>query len=262
MNWRAKVPINLVDEPSLYQKFLLFLGHYDCRVYLTEGAFVDIGGGSLPVTQNIKNIPGGFKGSLGEIGRFCEFADSAQIMADGEHENDRPVNIGLTAFPIIGGSFLDKGLKAPKPIKIGGGVVISADAIVLSGVEIGDGAVIGANATVTHAVAPSSIVAGSPARVLRKRQDFAPWWDFGIAYFCENLERIQDLALQNDGHEWRRTRPRFVIKLTGGGITVGAFLEDGAERPISQAPATVREYLSQAFTHGGPKYWLADCWPD
>ena len=58
-----------------------------------------------------------------------------------------------------------------------GDVIISNDvwighgASILSGVQIGDGAVIGARAVITKDVEPYSIVAGNPARLIRKRFD-------------------------------------------------------------------------------------------
>jgi len=38
----------------------------------------------------------------------------------------------------------------------------------LCGVEIGEDAIVGAGSVVTHDVPPATIVAGNPARVLRK----------------------------------------------------------------------------------------------
>jgi serine acetyltransferase len=55
---------------------------------------------------------------------------------------------------------------------IGDEVTIGMDAIILAGVRVGDGAVIGAQALVTKDVPAGAIVAGSPARVLRMREDF------------------------------------------------------------------------------------------
>lgn len=56
----------------------------------------------------------------------------------------------------------------PKPIKIGNNVWIGSNSTILSGVTIGDGAIIGANAVVTKDVAANTIVAGVPAKVIRK----------------------------------------------------------------------------------------------
>lgn len=53
--------------------------------------------------------------------------------------------------------------------EIGHDVLVSAGALILSGVKIGHGAVIGAGAVVNKDVAPYSIVAGVPAREIRKR---------------------------------------------------------------------------------------------
>ena len=56
----------------------------------------------------------------------------------------------------------------PKPIKIGNNVWIGSNATILSGVTIEDGAIIGANALVTKNVPKNTIVAGIPAKIMRK----------------------------------------------------------------------------------------------
>lgn len=55
------------------------------------------------------------------------------------------------------------------PTKIGKDVWIGANAVILGGVTIGDGAVVAAGAVVTKDVEAGAIVAGVPARLLRKR---------------------------------------------------------------------------------------------
>ena len=55
------------------------------------------------------------------------------------------------------------------PTKIGRDVWIGANAVILGGVTIGDGAVVAAGAVVTKDVEPGAVVAGVPARLLRKR---------------------------------------------------------------------------------------------
>lgn len=55
------------------------------------------------------------------------------------------------------------------PVRIGDDVWIGRNAVILPGVTIGDGAVIAAGAVVTRDVPASAIVAGVPARLMRRR---------------------------------------------------------------------------------------------
>ncbi|MEN2467759.1 2,3,4,5-tetrahydropyridine-2,6-dicarboxylate N-acetyltransferase [Ornithinibacillus sp. FSL M8-0202] len=55
-----------------------------------------------------------------------------------------------------------------KPVIVEDDVVIGANVVVLEGVTIGKGAVVAAGAVVTKDVAPNTLVAGTPARVLKE----------------------------------------------------------------------------------------------
>lgn len=52
--------------------------------------------------------------------------------------------------------------------QIGNYCLIGARAIILPGVNIGDHVVVGAGAVVTQDVPPNSLVAGNPAKIIRK----------------------------------------------------------------------------------------------
>ena len=54
-------------------------------------------------------------------------------------------------------------------IEIGDNVWIGAHVIILKGVIIGNGSVIGAGSVVTHDVPPNCVVAGNPAKIIKKR---------------------------------------------------------------------------------------------
>ena len=56
------------------------------------------------------------------------------------------------------------------PITIGEGVWIAADVFIGPGVMIGDGAVIGARSSVFRSVDPWTVVAGNPAKVIKRRE--------------------------------------------------------------------------------------------
>ncbi len=65
------------------------------------------------------------------------------------------------------------------PIHLERGSWIGVRALLMPGVRVGEGAVVGAGAVVTSDVAPYDIVAGVPARTLRKRPEtvrFEGYW--------------------------------------------------------------------------------------
>jgi UDP-2-acetamido-3-amino-2,3-dideoxy-glucuronate N-acetyltransferase len=55
------------------------------------------------------------------------------------------------------------------PTRVCRGASIGSGAAILSGVTVGAGALVGAGAVVTKDVAPGTVVAGCPARLLRRR---------------------------------------------------------------------------------------------
>jgi acetyltransferase-like isoleucine patch superfamily enzyme len=57
-----------------------------------------------------------------------------------------------------------------RPIKVGRGVFVGTQAIILKGVTIGDRAVVGAGAVVTKDVPPLHLAIGNPARVVEPKQ--------------------------------------------------------------------------------------------
>ncbi|WP_226578285.1 2,3,4,5-tetrahydropyridine-2,6-dicarboxylate N-acetyltransferase [Halobacillus litoralis] len=57
------------------------------------------------------------------------------------------------------------------PVVIEDGVVIGANAVVLEGVTVGEGAVVAAGAIVTEDVPANTLVAGTPAKVLKEIDD-------------------------------------------------------------------------------------------
>jgi len=79
---------------------------------------------------------------------------------------------------------------------IGNDVWIGQGVYLAQGVKIGDGAVIGARSVVTKDVAPYSIVAGSPAKLIRMRFDKdivnklleATWWNYDISPIRDEMD--------------------------------------------------------------------------
>lgn len=84
-------------------------------------------------------------------------------------------------------------------IIIGNDVWIGYEAIILAGVTIGDGAIIGARAVVTKDVLPYTVVAGVPAKPIKKRFDDKTisklldiqWWNWSDEKIAQNIKAIQ-----------------------------------------------------------------------
>ncbi|MBQ6781202.1 MAG: CatB-related O-acetyltransferase [Treponema sp.] len=121
------------------------------------------------------------------IGKFCQIAAGVEFVMNGANHQMNAV----TTFPFY--TLEDWNMKPPArsdlPLKgdtvIGNDVWIGQNAVILPGVRIGDGVIVGANSVVGSNVEPYTIVAGNPARLIRKRfedemiallEKFA-WWD-------------------------------------------------------------------------------------
>lgn len=264
MDWNQPVGIEYEFTKEASERFQMFLGHYDARVYLNDNAYIDVGAGSLSCEKRVTMVSDDAVGSLGSIGRFCEFG-ACEVMALGAHDNDRAVNIGFGCSPLLASLSKQAGrgwLKATGPISIGDNVVISTGAQVLPGVKVATGCVIGAGAVVTKDAEAFGIYVGVPARRIKERPPCQPWWDFSPAYMAQNIATLSQLATEHGQHIYRQDRPRFVYRRKPNEISLIGFTEGEEIRPLPEAPEKVRAYLAQAFKPEGPYYWLADCWSD
>lgn len=254
-----RIPAKLAPDISIFDRVTAMLGHYDFRIYVSDGAYLDVGGGSLGILGHVIQYPTNRHGLVGTVGRYCDFNETAKIIAHGEHNNDRIVNVTFAGLPVLQGR--NAGAEAPfRPFTIGNAVVASYGALVLSGRSVGDGVVLGASAVVTKDLDAHGVYAGVPARRLRDRPSGAPWWDFDVAYLRSNLGDIERLAADRSGrHVYRRATPRIALK-TWGQLEIMGAVQDGRVVGFSQMPAQVREYITQAMTAEEP-YWMADCWP-
>ncbi len=124
------------------------------------------------------------------IGKFCQIASGVEFIMNGANHQMNAV----TTFPFytLEGWDMEPPSMDDLPLKgdtvIGNDVWIGQNAVILPGVHIGDGAIIGANSVVGSNVEPYTIVAGNPARAIRKRFDDEligyllafKWWDKSI----------------------------------------------------------------------------------
>jgi virginiamycin A acetyltransferase len=125
------------------------------------------------------------------IGKFCQIAAGVEFVMNGANHQMNAV----TTFPFytLDGWDMEPPAVSDMPLKgdtvIGNDVWIGQNAVILPGVRISDGAIIGANSVIGSDVDPYTIVAGNPAKPIRKRFDDEMialllefrWWDKDIA---------------------------------------------------------------------------------
>lgn len=158
-----------------------------------------------------------------EIGSFCSIAENVTLLLGAGHNT-----AWISTFPIrerfgLPGRF-EQHPTYRGPTVIGNDVWIGRDVLILDGITIGHGAVIGARAVVTKDVRPYAVVAGVPAREIRRRftdeqvealLDIA-WWDWADeqilcevaalngAHIDDFLARYGRCASATDTHEERK----------------------------------------------------------
>lgn len=106
-----------------------------------------------------------------------------------------------------------------RPVVIGDDCWLGVNVVVMPGINIGKGAVIGANSVVTKDVEPYTVVAGIPAKIIKKRLDFMPprkliytnphdW-----PYFYSGFELSMAALEKNTAHDGVLTQKEFVLCL-------------------------------------------------
>ncbi len=200
------------------------------------------------------------------IGKFCQIAAGVEFMMnDANHQMN-----AVTTFPFytLEGWDMAPPASSDLPFKgdtvIGNDVWIGENAVILPGVHIGDGAIIGANSVVGSNVAPYTVVAGNPAKPLRKRFDDDlidlllqfKWWDKSVEEIqslipiltCGDLEKVREAlaarlpARSGSLDKVCRDLERIIENLSDGKETVQ--IAD-AYYTLENVLASLREYLQE-----------------
>ena len=122
-----------------------------------------------------------------KIGSYCSFGENVTILLGGNHHTERVTTYPFAAFRQqwgLGKEWVEVPL-SKGGVTIGSDVWVADNATILSGITIGHGAVVANNAVVTKDVPPYAIVAGNPAKVVKKRFDDeiiekllkTKWWE-------------------------------------------------------------------------------------
>jgi UDP-2-acetamido-3-amino-2,3-dideoxy-glucuronate N-acetyltransferase len=136
-------------------------------------AFVNMYGCSVGDNSKIGTFVEIQKGA--SIGRNCKVSSHTFICEGVTVEDDVFIGHNVTfindLYPrstVEGGGLQTEADWTVVPTFIRKGASVGSSATILAGVTVGEGAIVGAGAVVTKDVPPWTIVAGNPARVLRK----------------------------------------------------------------------------------------------
>lgn len=128
------------------------------------------------------------------IGKNCEFGDFTHIVAYGKVEVGNNVLIASKCFisDVNHGDYSGDEQSKPnlspnerkliiKKTRIGNNVWIGENVVILAGAQIGDGVVIGANSVISKNVLSNTIVAGAPAKIIKRyNMDTKKWERFDV----------------------------------------------------------------------------------
>ena len=209
--WREKVPIafrrtvhsgsQFIEKVSSTWNWWRFLG-------LVDQGSVSVGAHSYgaPRVYMSRNPGVGLKGRGSvRIGSFCSIASGVEILTGGNHRTDWVSTFPLNVVFGTDAAWTDGHPTSKGDVNIGNDVWIGFGAKILSGVTIGDGAVVGAASLVSRDVRPYAIVAGNPAREVRRRFSDEhveellriQWWNWPADVIAERIpllssDRIDD----------------------------------------------------------------------
>jgi virginiamycin A acetyltransferase len=141
------------------------------------------------------------------IGKFCQIASGVKFIMNGANHQ---MNCVSTFSFYIFEKWNEKAPSLDKlPLKgdtvIGNDVWIGQNSVILPGVKIGDGAIIGMESVVGSDVEPYTIVAGNPARMIRRRFDEEltglmlnlKWWNLPIGEIMKLIPLLHDSDMEN-----------------------------------------------------------------
>ena len=146
--------LEIGDDCVIKSSFLSnLIGLYQRTIIVTR-----VSGAEIKIGNNV-GISGAtiYARKLIEIGDNTMVGGNAKILDNDFH----PIEIEARLND-------DKDKIGTRPVKIGKNCFIGCNALILKGTELGDGCVVGAGAVVSGKFEENSVIAGNPARVIKK----------------------------------------------------------------------------------------------
>lgn len=138
---------------GLYSRTIIVTRAHDAEIVIGDN--VGISGATIYARSKI------------EIGKNTCIGGNAKILDNDFHPIDAKTRNRLMNDPNGGNS----ALVPAKPIKIGQDCFIGCNSIILKGTILGDGCVVGAGAVVSGKFEDNCVIAGNPARVIKKLKE-------------------------------------------------------------------------------------------
>ena len=191
-----------------YERFLKKLDF----VFLSDDPYTKIG------TKSYENGAIVSRSGTSEItiGKYCSIAQNVRFFADGGNH----MFSKITTFPIFDSLFTNQELnksdfrkkfEEKQGIEVGNSVWIGSGCYVMPGIKIGNGATVAANSVVTKDVPDYAVVAGSPAKIIKMKDDqnvielmnLIAWWNWNEKLIRERLNDFYFLDLKGFSEKYK-----------------------------------------------------------
>jgi acetyltransferase-like isoleucine patch superfamily enzyme len=165
------------------------------RIIFQQFYGIKVGYGSYGGCFEPANIPPGT-----EFGNYCSIASGVKIFR-ANHPAEQFTTHPLLYNPVMG--LVDHDMLNRPPLEIGHDVWIGSNAIICPRVrKIGNGAIIGAGSVVTKDVPPYTIIAGNPAKIIRKRfsddimlkLEMSKWWELSVNCLTVKVPELEKMV--------------------------------------------------------------------
>lgn len=167
---------SFVDPRTYFQ--IVRLLHFYNYTHVRERGRLRLGSGAT-IAPNVslrhgERIVIGARSKIGEHAFLWAGASHASITIGEDCRFGPGVFVTASDYGLLPDEKFSTQARNEHDVVIGNDVWLAANVFVAAGVEIGDGCVVSAGSSVTKSLPAGSVAVGVPARIVRRREDYAP----------------------------------------------------------------------------------------